>query len=178
MVCTSVKFKTITTQHSLSGILLKRHDFGTCFYAARTPHLRIQNKCANDTFLWCFATHHRNQSKDQKTKAIHRLNITLSPTHNKNQRKKTPRAEAFYSYPERDLNPHDPFGSTEFKSVVSTNSTIRAWIDSDATKVGFHQRIKTNAPRFSLTPHAGFPTTLFQLAQTGGSSQHRPTTQS
>ena len=29
-------------------------------------------------------------------------------------------------YPERDLNPHDPFGSTEFKSVVSTNSTIRA----------------------------------------------------
>ena len=30
------------------------------------------------------------------------------------------------SYPERDLNPHDPFGSTEFKSVVSTNSTIRA----------------------------------------------------
>ena len=29
-------------------------------------------------------------------------------------------------YPERDLNPHDPFGSTDFKSVVSTNSTIRA----------------------------------------------------
>ena len=31
-----------------------------------------------------------------------------------------------FLYPERDLNPHDPFGSTEFKSVVSTNSTIRA----------------------------------------------------
>ena len=31
-----------------------------------------------------------------------------------------------FSYPGRDLNPHGPFGPTEFKSVVSTNSTTRA----------------------------------------------------
>ena len=34
-----------------------------------------------------------------------------------------------FSYPGRDLNPHGPFGPTEFKSVVSTNSTIRAWCE-------------------------------------------------
>ena len=40
-------------------------------------------------------------------------------------------------YPERDLNPHGPFGPTDFKSVVSTNSTIRAGRLSSKTQEGF-----------------------------------------
>ena len=45
-----------------------------------------------------------------------------------NKKQETASLQSPVWYPERDLNPHDPFGSTEFKSVVSTNSTIRAGV--------------------------------------------------
>ena len=50
-----------------------------------------------------------------------------------------------FSYPERDLNPHGPFGPTEFKSVVSTNSTIRA-----GGVQGAKQRRKAGRARVSV----------------------------
>ena len=90
------------------------------------------------------------------------------------QRKKKgePFSELSRLVPGAGLEPARPFGSTDFKSVVSTNSTIRAWIGPSATKVSFHQRLKTSASRFSRKPHVGLPTTLFQLAQIDGSSRH------
>ena len=42
------------------------------------------------------------------------------------KKKESPFQNSPLQYPERDLNPHGPFGPTDFKSVVSTNSTIQA----------------------------------------------------
>ncbi len=42
-----------------------------------------------------------------------------------------------YGYPERDLNPHGPYGPLDFKSSVSTNSTTRANTGCEGKKKAF-----------------------------------------
>ncbi len=48
--------------------------------------------------------------------------------------------ESVYLYSERESNPHGPQGPQDFKSGVSTYSTIRAWPDATTpagTKITF-----------------------------------------
>ena len=56
----------------------------------------------------------------------HDCKVADLPITNSDAQKSPPMFGGLSRDPERDLNPHAPFGSTEFKSVVSTNSTIRA----------------------------------------------------
>ena len=57
---------------------------------------------------------------------INHIYQSVSNLQEQKEKQESPFQNSPVWYPERDLNPHDPFGSTEFKSVVSTNSTIRA----------------------------------------------------